>query len=132
MRKLRFDGGEFGEALEQLTKNPRSLAVVDNLFVLSKRRCAPPVKVVLDAIDLQASARVRTHGVNFFPGKRMTVDVVVLANVIDGHDIRTRFIDATQPPQPSLPDDFAGFLVREILRHRMTKRQRTCQVRSMT
>src|ERR1043166_3694085 len=108
---------QFRESLQQLPQNRISISRVGNLFIRAKRNRAAPMKIILDAIYLQARALMRTHRRDFATGQRVAIAKSLVDEIIDRNHVWLISINAGQMTKLALPKHVPRFIVTESSRH---------------
>src|SRR5713226_3220173 len=86
--------------------NALALELVVDLFKVAKRNNTPPVKVVLDLVNLHACPRMRAQRLDLLSRQRMSIYEAVLKKVVERHNVGFAVIHAAEPSHSSGLDQF--------------------------
>jgi hypothetical protein len=100
-----FDRREFGKGFQNLPQHRAALGVIADFFIDAERQRAAPMEIVVNAINLEAGARMFSQRIDFLANQRMAVNVAFNGYIINGNYVSLAFIDATEATQSTAFND---------------------------
>jgi hypothetical protein len=92
-----LDRRQMRKARKKASHSPVALAGINYVFVDAEGDRAAPVVLVRDFVNLETGSRVRAKRLELAARQRVNVDVLAVKNVVDRDNVRSLFVDDSQP-----------------------------------